>query len=72
MTQPTRLDAQMAFLMEADRLKTILRATPIADDSRRENSAEHSWHLALFALVIGINLLADGLRDRFDPQRRDG
>lgn len=28
--------------------------------------------LALFALVIGINLLADGLRDRFDPQRRDG
>ena len=48
-----RLDAQMAFLMEADRLKTILRATPIADDSRPENSAEHSWHLALFALVLG-------------------
>ncbi|OWU83545.1 hydrolase [Oceanicola sp. 22II-s10i] len=48
-----RLDAQMAFLMEADRLKSILRATPIADDSRRENSAEHSWHLALFALVLG-------------------
>lgn len=53
MTDQTRLDAQMAFLMEADRLKTILRATPIADDSRPENSAEHSWHLALFALVLG-------------------
>ncbi|MGR3320604.1 MAG: HD domain-containing protein [Pseudooceanicola sp.] len=52
MTAP-RLDAQMAFLMEADRLKSILRATPLADDSRRENSAEHSWHLALFALVLG-------------------
>ncbi|MDF1855771.1 HD domain-containing protein [Pseudooceanicola sp.] len=48
-----RLDAQMAFLIEADRLKSILRATPIADDSRRENSAEHSWHLALFALILG-------------------
>ncbi|WP_375690754.1 HD domain-containing protein [Pseudooceanicola sp. LIPI14-2-Ac024] len=52
MTDTSRLDAQMAFLMEADRLKTILRATPIADDSRPENSAEHSWHLALFALVL--------------------
>ncbi len=47
-----RLNAQMSFLLEADRLKSILRATPIADDSRRENSAEHSWHLALFALVL--------------------
>lgn len=53
MSDTERLDAQMAFLMEADRLKTILRATPIADDSRPENSAEHSWHLALFALVLG-------------------
>jgi len=52
-TEPqARLDAQMAFLMEADRLKTILRATPIADGSRPENSAEHSWHLALFALIL--------------------
>lgn len=39
--------------MEADRLKTVERATPIADGSRLENSAEHSWHLALFALVLG-------------------
>lgn len=53
MSAQARLDAQMAFLMEADRLKTVLRATPIADNSRRENSAEHSWHLALFALVLG-------------------
>lgn len=47
-----RLDAQFAFLMEADRLKQVLRATPLCDGSRPENSAEHSWHLALYALVL--------------------
>ncbi|MCH2166673.1 MAG: HD domain-containing protein [Oceanicola sp.] len=47
-----RIDQQMAFLMEADRLKSVLRATEISDNSRYENSAEHSWHLALFALVL--------------------
>jgi putative hydrolase of HD superfamily len=47
-----RLDAQLAFLMEADRLKQVLRATTLADGSRRENSGEHSWHLALYALVL--------------------
>lgn len=47
-----RLDAQLAFLTEADRLKQVIRATPLADGSRRENSGEHSWHLALYALVL--------------------
>ncbi|KAA8612838.1 HD domain-containing protein [Salipiger aestuarii] len=46
-----RLDAQMAFLMEADKLKAVTRATR-NHDQRFENSAEHSWHLALFALVL--------------------
>ncbi|CUH30994.1 hypothetical protein JSE7799_00894 [Jannaschia seosinensis] len=46
------LDAQMAFLMEADRLKSVQRATRLADGSRVENSAEHSWHLTLFALTL--------------------
>ena len=45
-----RLDAQMAFLMEADRLKAITRATR-NHDGRFENSAEHSWHVMLHALV---------------------
>jgi putative hydrolase of HD superfamily len=49
---PSRLDRQLAFLGEADSLKTIERQSLIADCSRRENSAEHSWHLALFALVL--------------------
>jgi putative hydrolases of HD superfamily len=47
-----RLEQQFAFLNEADRLKQVLRATTLVDGSRRENSAEHSWHLALYALVL--------------------
>lgn len=47
-----RLSAQFAFLNEADKLKHVLRATTLADGSRRENSGEHSWHLALYALVL--------------------
>ena len=38
--------------MEADRLKSVTRATRLADGSRHENSAEHSWHLTLFALTL--------------------
>lgn len=47
-----RLDAQMAFLTEACRLKSVMRATPLCDGSRPENSGEHSWHIALYALVL--------------------
>ncbi len=50
MTQ--RLEAQFAFLNEADRLKSVLRATTLVDGSRPENSGEHSWHLALYAMVL--------------------
>ena len=52
MPDGTRLDAQFAFLNEADRLKSVLRATTLCDGSRRENSGEHSWHLALYALTL--------------------
>ena len=48
-----RLDRQIAFLNEADKLKSILRGTRLCDGSRFENSAEHSWHLTLYALVLG-------------------
>ncbi|MCP1167729.1 HD domain-containing protein [Limimaricola litoreus] len=48
----SRLDAQLDFLAEADRLKSVLRATTLHDASRRENSAEHSWHVMLHALVL--------------------
>lgn len=48
----TRLDQFIEFLIEADKLKKILRRTLLADASRRENSAEHSWHLALSAMAL--------------------
>jgi putative hydrolases of HD superfamily len=48
-----RLARQIAFLVEADKLKTIVRRTPLIDRSRLENSAEHSWHLAVAALALG-------------------
>ena len=47
-----RISAQLAFLTEADKLKTVLRGTTICDGSRKENSGEHSWHIALYALVL--------------------
>jgi putative hydrolase of HD superfamily len=49
----THLVQQLAFVMEIDKLKTILRQTSLMDNSRRENSAEHSWHLAVMALTLG-------------------
>ena len=46
------LAARLRFVLEADSLKSVLRRNSITDGSRRENSAEHSWHLALMALVL--------------------
>lgn len=47
-----RLEKQLAFVMELDKLKYIKRQTYVADGSRRENDAEHSWHLALMAVLL--------------------
>jgi len=47
-----RLDAQFTFLREADKLKSVLRASKLIDGTRLENSAEHSWHIMLYALVL--------------------
>lgn len=47
-----RLGRQLAFLIEVDRLKTVLRASTLAAVDRRENDAEHSWHLALMVPVL--------------------
>lgn len=51
-TAQIRLDQQIAFLNEADKLKNTIRATELCDNSRYENSAEHSWHLTLYAMVL--------------------
>ena len=47
-----RLRKQLSLVVEADRLKRVLRRTVITDSSRHENSAEHSWHLALAAMTL--------------------
>ncbi len=49
---PARLQQQFQFLLEVDRLKTVIRGSRITDGSRKENTAEHSWHLALFASTL--------------------
>ena len=48
----TRITQQLDFLVEADKLKSVIRANVLADGSRFENTAEHSWHLCLWALVF--------------------
>lgn len=47
-----RLDRQFDFLRETDKLKQIGRQSYLADGSRKENDAEHSWHLALMAVLL--------------------
>jgi putative hydrolases of HD superfamily len=47
-----RLKTQIAFLIEIDRVKKILRRNYLSDGSRRENDAEHSWFFAVAALVL--------------------
>ena len=47
-----RLKQQINFILETDRLKSIYRRTYLADGSRFENDAEHSWHLSLMAILL--------------------
>ncbi|MCK5203389.1 MAG: HD domain-containing protein [Desulfobacterales bacterium] len=47
-----RFKRQIEFVLEVDKLKKILRRTTLMDRSRHENSAEHSWHIALIVLVL--------------------
>jgi putative hydrolase of HD superfamily len=47
-----RFKSQIEFILEIDKLKNILRRTTLLDRSRQENSAEHSWHIALILLVL--------------------
>ena len=48
----SRLREQLTFIQEIDKVKGILRQTSILDGSRRENDAEHSWHLAMMAMIL--------------------
>jgi putative hydrolases of HD superfamily len=48
-----RLSAQLGFLREADKLKGVLRHSRVTFADRRENDAEHSWHLAVAVMILG-------------------
>lgn len=50
--QKDRFRRQIEFIIEVDKLKHVLRQTILMDKSRRENSAEHSWHIALTVMVL--------------------
>ena len=47
-----RLKKQMDFILEVDKVKNIIRQTYLADGNRKENDAEHSWHLAIAAFLL--------------------
>ncbi|PBC86052.1 putative hydrolases of HD superfamily [Streptomyces sp. 2224.1] len=49
---PDRLRRQIEFIIEVDRLKDVFRQSPLLAANRKENDAEHSWHLALMTLVL--------------------
>ena len=52
MEEKERLEQQIRFIVEVDKVKNIFRQTYLADGKRKENDAEHSWHLALMAVLL--------------------
>ena len=50
--EKSRFDAQIAFLIEMDKMKNIYRQSRVLHEDRQENDAEHAWHLAMLALVL--------------------
>lgn len=48
----TRLEQQLTFIKEIDKVKNVFRQTYLADKNRKENDAEHSWHIAIMALIL--------------------
>ncbi len=59
-----RLEQQMRFVLELDRLKGVLRQTLTLGGVRQENSSEHSWHIAIMA-----SLLAEYANEKVDVAR---
>ncbi|MBW2176247.1 MAG: HD domain-containing protein [Deltaproteobacteria bacterium] len=51
-TDNSRLEKQIQFIIEIDKLKKIVRQTLLTDHSRKENDAEHSWHIALMSVLL--------------------
>ena len=64
-----RLTQQLRFLLELDRLKSVFRQSRLIHTDRMENSAEHSWHLGMLAVVLA-EYAAEGHRP--GASREDG
>ena len=47
-----RFSKQMEFIVEIDKLKQIERQSALCDGTRQENDSEHSWHIALMAILL--------------------
>ncbi len=56
-----RFEKQLAFILEADKEKNVLRRTHLSGHGRRENDAEHAWHMAMM-----IYLLKEYSNEEFD------
>ncbi len=56
-----RLARQVAFIVEIDKLKQVLRQTLLLADQRQENDAEHSWHLAIMAVLLVEYAAGEGI-----------
>jgi putative hydrolases of HD superfamily len=54
-----RFAQQLEFIVAVDKLKRVLRVSRVTDGSRQENSAEHSWHVALMAMLLHEHAPAD-------------
>ena len=52
MEKQERLEKQIKFILELDKIKSIIRQTYLANAIRKENDAEHSWHLAIMAIIL--------------------
>ena len=58
-----RLKRQLDFALEIDKEKNILRQTHLSEHGRRENDAEHAWHMAIMALPTIITVSEDAMRN---------
>ena len=58
---PPRLKRQMNFLVEIDKLKNIERRCQVIPNGRQENSAEHSWHISIYALTLLGDIVHDNV-----------
>jgi len=47
-----RLLKDMAFIVELDKMKSILRQTSLINEDRREDDAQHSWHISVMAMIL--------------------